>query len=253
MFSSWRFRSSPECAFGLIALAAVAGCKNEPTDPRFEDPAILRPNGSKKLTVVFVDGVPVPAESANSPVGRPHPRPEAQPEMPGPAAQIGWQVPSSWKQVPPSSPVRTAEYSVPPSKPGTDAAEVGVFFLGPAVTSVDETLTRWASSFDEAAAKAAKRSQRKQGPFLAHLVEASGTYHASSMMTPENAGPSEHSGWMLIGAIVETPMGPYYFKLLGPEPTVSSARSEFLAMIDSVGRPPSVPAASGSAAPPSSK
>ena len=84
-----------------------------------------------------------------------------------------------------------------------------MFFLGPAVTSVDETLLRWASSFGEAAAKSAKRAQRNEGPFRAHLVEASGTYRASTAMSPEGEAPTEHRGWALVGAIVETPMGPY--------------------------------------------
>ena len=56
------------------------------------------------------------------------------------------------------------------------------------------------------------------------------------------------SGWMLLGAIVETVAGPYYFKFLGPEEVVRAGRGEFDLMIDSVGGG-GAPAASASSSP----
>jgi hypothetical protein len=254
MFSSWHFPSSRRL-FVLVTVGAVlglVGCRNDPQDPRFNDPALQRPNGSKKLTVVFVDGVPVPADSASGPLAA-APGRKAPPSQPAPVRMdISWQVPDGWTSVPPSSRVRVAEYRVDASEPNGTPAEVGVFYLGPSVTAIDDTLQRWASSFDEAAAKNAKRAMLRTGAFPAHFVEVSGTYTVPSMMAEEgaNEGAQTRPGWKLLGAIVETPMGPYYFKLLGPKEVVEGGREKFLKMIDSVGRE-AAGAATPSATPPS--
>jgi hypothetical protein len=232
--------------FVLVAASVVTGCDTDPpVDARFNDPAALRPNGSRKPTVVFVDGVARPASSAAAPM--PQPRAAAA-ELPA----MRWDLPEGWSQVPPSSPMRLAEYTVPSLEAGGVPAEVSVFHLGPAALAVDETLQRWASSFDGAAL--AKRSKRRAGPNVVHLVEASGTYEPSGMGMESADKATEHPGWSLVGAIVETPVGPYYFKLLGPQASVSGAREAFLRMIDSVGPGAGTPPASSSAsaAPPTS-
>jgi hypothetical protein len=202
---------------------------------------VLRPNASRKPTVVFADGVARPVNSVAAPM----------PQLRAAAAEaptVRWELPEGWSQVPPSSPMRLAEYRVPSLEPGGAPAEVSVFHLGPAALAVDETLQRWASSFDGSAdgAAQAKRSQRRAGPNVVHLVEASGTYKPTGMGMESADKATEHSGWALVGAIVETPVGPYYFKLLGPQATVHGAREAFLRMIDSVGPGPGAPPASAS-------
>lgn len=260
MSNSSPCRSWHSLAFALLA-AVQAGCSNDPPpDPRFLDPSSQRPNDSKKLTVVFVDGVAVPAasasefrktrlmESAVAPgMGPAGPR---QPAASPGAGSPPWDLPASWSAVPPSSPVRMAEYRVPASQPGGETAEVAVFFLGPSDAAVDDTLQRWASSFDAESAGKAKRWERRDGLHPAYLVEVEGTFLGATTMAPEGAKPpSERPGWRMIGAIVQVPLGPYYFKMIGPKQTVEAARNDFLSLIDSVGRTASgsAPAASGSA------
>ena len=220
-----RSRSVRHVRFVLAAASVLIGCNTDPpVDARFDDPALLRPNASRKPTVVFVNGVATPANSAVAPM----PQPRA-----AEAPALRWDLPEGWSQVPPSSPMRLAEYRVPSSEPGGAPAEVSVFHLGPAALAVDETLQRWAASFDGAAQ--AKRSQRRAGPNVVHVVEVSGTYKPTGMGMESADKATEHPGWSLVGAIVETPVGPYYFKLLGPRTTVHGARESFLRMIDSVG------------------
>ena len=48
------------------------------------------------------------------------------------------------------------------------------------------------------------------------------------------AGPSgPRDNWALLGGIVETPQGPWFFKMTGPGATVTAARGAFEALIDS--------------------
>lgn len=250
MSSSWHCRSWPSIAF-LTACVVLSGCEEQsPPDPRFNDLAAQRPNDSKKLTVVFVDGVPVPAESAPAAMAA---RPGGPPMPPKPPtqAQVRWKVPTRWVSVPPSSQVRLAEYRVPGEEPDATPAEVAVFYLGPALTvPVEDTLRRWGEAFESVTADGAKRSSRPVGAYTAHLLEVSGTYKDSSMMARDGQNEPK-PGWMLLGAVVETPAGPYYFKFLGPQKVVRAGRQEFEVMIDSVGESSSpvssAPAVSGSA------
>jgi hypothetical protein len=122
-----------------------------------------------------------------------------------------------------------------------------VFFLGPSDAAVDDTLQRWASSFDAESAGKAKRWERRDGVHPAHLVEVAGTFLGATTMSPEGTKPVARPEWMMIGAIVHVPLGPYYFKMTGPVQTIAAARDAFLALIDSVGRTAPSPAASGSA------
>lgn len=254
MFNSLLFRFLPDLRrpFVLVALAvSFVACNDDSVaDPRFDDPALRRPNDSRKLTVVFVDGVPVPVESARMP--RPMDRPHEGMPMPSEAEdppRVVWKVPTAWKSVKPSSRMRLAEYEVPASE-GAQPAEVAVFYFGPRASPVEETISMWLSSFDEASAKGAKRSERGE----TSLVEVSGTYQAGGMGGGQPEEP--RAGWKLIGAVVQTSMGPYYIKLLGPSATVDAGRDGLMEMIDSVhvAAPEATSAASaagsGSASPP---
>jgi hypothetical protein len=46
-----------------------------------------------------------------------------------------------------------------------------------------------------------------------------------------------HPGWALLGAIVETPGSPYFFKMLGPSPSIQTARPSFDRLLASLGVP----------------
>jgi hypothetical protein len=60
----------------------------------------------------------------------------------------------------------------------------------------------------------------------------SGTYDGGMTMTAAPATPKP--GYALLGAIVEGPDANWFFKLTGPQATVSSQREAFLGLIRSV-------------------
>lgn len=51
------------------------------------------------------------------------------------------------------------------------------------------------------------------------------------------AATGAHAGWALLGAIVEAPEQPYFFKLTGPAATVHAARPAFEALLDTIAAP----------------
>ncbi|HPB96447.1 MAG TPA: hypothetical protein PLV85_09785 [Polyangiaceae bacterium] len=208
----------------IVTVASIACNHAASVDSRFDDPAAQRPNGSRNLTVVFVNGVPTPVDSSLL-------REKEPPVAMQGEASVTWDVPSDWVQVPVSSPMRLSEYRVDSSKPGGEPAELSIFHLGPSALRVDETLDRWASSFE---GQQTTRSRRQVGSMPVYIVEVSGTYRESEMGLEPGVEPRSHSSWALIGAIVVAPVGPFYFKLLGPRDTVHSSREGFVHMLDSM-------------------
>ena len=59
------------------------------------------------------------------------------------------------------------------------------------------------------------------------MVEVEGQYSGMGMPEPE-------SGWAMQSAIVETPGTKHFFKMTGPVKTVTAARAELQALIDSL-------------------
>jgi hypothetical protein len=65
-----------------------------------------------------------------------------------------------------------------------------------------------------------------------HLVEVTGTYDGGMTMTDAPAERLE--GYMLLGAIVEGPDAPWFFKFTGPAATVEAQRDAFVGMMRSL-------------------
>jgi hypothetical protein len=152
--------------------------------------------------------------------------PSFGPGTPVPAnepAAIAWSPPQEWQIVPNPSPMRIATYRVPRAPGETEEAELSVTRAGGTASA---NADRWMAQFDKAAAGA--REERTIQGFKVTVVSASGTFLGGSMM---GAPSSPRTGWALLGAIVETPGLPYFFKLVGPTNSVSAARGPFQRMI----------------------
>jgi hypothetical protein len=67
--------------------------------------------------------------------------------------------------------------------------------------------------------------------FKASLVEIGGRYVAA--VRPGAPEKHDKPGWKLLGCVLETPGGPLYLKLVGPEATVTAAREDFRTWIKS--------------------
>jgi hypothetical protein len=141
------------------------------------------------------------------------------------AASLVWKVPAKWTVAPNASTMRLATYRVPPAG-ASEAAELTVVRAG---GSTDANLQRWVEQFTDA--EPARRTKQTVRGFAVSLLEVSGTFTAGAMgQTP--AGPRRD--WMLLGAVVETPEGAYFFKLTGPRASVRAARSDFDALVKSL-------------------
>ena len=128
--------------------------------------------------------------------------------------------------------MRAAEYLVPRAAGDADDAECTVFNFGPGQGGgADDNIDRWVKQLQPATSPPVRTSRKVHGMAVSR-VEVGGTYTPMKMPGgPSVEGPQ--SGWRLIGFVVETPTGPWFFKMTGPDATVKAAAKEADAMIDS--------------------
>lgn len=143
------------------------------------------------------------------------------------APAIAWKAPASFATSASTSSMRLATYAIAPAAGDKDPAELTVVRAG---GTTDANVERWVRQFDDAGKET--KSEKTVAGFKVTIVEVSGSYLGGGM-SPTGA-PEPKKGWSLLGAIVETPGAPYFFKMTGPTATVKKARPDFVAMIDGI-------------------
>jgi len=151
------------------------------------------------------------------------------------AGGLTWNAPSSWQDGP-AQQMRVKTYIVKASEGDAENAECGVFyFAGGFGGGKEANLHRWTGQFEQpdgrnSADLAVIREIENNGLKIT-TIELDGIYKLSAgpMMEVKERIP----GFRLYGAIVEGPQGSVFFKMVGPEKTVSAAESEFMNMLKS--------------------
>ena len=137
----------------------------------------------------------------------------------------------------PSSTMRVAEFVLPKAAGDAEDASLTVFFFGATQGgSVSANIERWIGQMTQPDGKAskdvAKTSTMDSHGLNISLIDLTGTYVAE--MSP---GATEHfnkPGFRLRAAVVETPGGPYYVKVIGPAATVAKWDAQFTAFMKSL-------------------
>ncbi|HEU5059394.1 MAG TPA: hypothetical protein VFU21_22830, partial [Kofleriaceae bacterium] len=142
-------------------------------------------------------------------------------------------VPKAWTNQPAGG-MRKAQWEIAGPKGAKAATLIVYFFGGGGAGSVEDNLERWYGQFEpEGGAKSVSpKTEKKKTPagLAVTTTEVEGRYVAAMM--PGGDEKNDEPGWMMLAAILETPMGPYYFKLTGPKATVGAARKDFRALVD---------------------
>jgi len=145
---------------------------------------------------------------------------------------LAWSDPQGFTRSTQTSPMRLATYLVPREKGDPEDGELAVFHFPVGQGGDPEAnLSRWEKQFSGAKEADVVRGYRTMNGLRAHVLRvARGTYTA---MTPgQNASPK--ADYAMSAAFVETPLGPYVFKLTGPAKTVMSRQDVYFTMLDSV-------------------
>lgn len=136
------------------------------------------------------------------------------------APAIVWKLPEGWQVAPNTSAMRIATYKVT----GKDGdADVSVARAGGDTTT---NIARWVDQFGGTATPV--KTEKTVAGFKVTTVELTGTFAGGAM----GGASDSKKNWALLGAIVETPGSAYFFKMTGPEGTVTGARASFRRLID---------------------
>lgn len=136
-------------------------------------------------------------------------------------------VPAEWSEQTPSSSMRKAQYVLPKVPGDGEDGELAVFYFGLGQGgSVEANIERWIGQISQpdgsSSKDKAKTSKKEISGMPVTLVDVSGTYSAGMM---SNAPPRQ--GYRMLAAVAETTEGPWFFKLTGPEKTISKWSGSF--------------------------
>jgi len=120
--------------------------------------------------------------------------------------------------------MRNAEYAV---GEGDTEAVLTVFHFPGMGGSIDENVERWTGQFQ--GGEEAEVETETIGGLEVTTIDVSGTFASAMGM----GGGQPLTDTRLLGAIVQAPDGPVFFKLLGPAATVTEAEDAFAAMVQS--------------------
>ena len=152
-------------------------------------------------------------------------------------AGLSFSVPETWKSQPPSSTMRQAQIAIPKSEGDPEDAELVVFHFGAQQGgSVQENLDRWIAQFagpdGKAPTASAKVEKRDVGGLAVTTVDVGGRYVAN--VRPGSPEKYDKPNFRMLAAVVTTPGGNFFFKLVGPAKTVEANTKAFQSAIDSV-------------------
>ena len=147
----------------------------------------------------------------------------------GEGSDLEFALPAGW-QSEPASGMRLAQASIPgPGGPG----QLAVFYFGPGGGGdVESNIQRWVGQMEpEQGVEPARQSFETANGFRVSWVDVTGTLLPSTMGTgPTSPQPNSR----LLGAVVEGPGGPWFFKATGPKDTMAAEQEDFLEMLRSV-------------------
>lgn len=185
------------------------------------------------------------ASKAPNPTSAPAPKP-SEPAAPSSkpvktalptAGGLSWNPPALFIAQTPKSSMRAAEYRI--DGQGQGDATLAVFHFGAGQGGdVQSNIDRWVGQFQQPAGtkKNAKPTTRRQvvAGMQVTTVDVKGSY-SEMAMNPHATSPAQpQTHQRLLGAIVEGPQGPVFFKLVGPQKTVNLADTAFAALINSI-------------------
>lgn len=137
--------------------------------------------------------------------------------------ELQFKAPDGWVKEQPSSKMRMAQYKLPKAEGDPEDASLVIYYFGAAQGGpVQGNIDRWISQIhqpdgSDSKAKAKTETSTVNG-LKVTIVDVTGTYTAD--MAPGVPGQSNSPNYRLHSAVIETPKGNYFLKLVGPVKTM---------------------------------
>ena len=146
----------------------------------------------------------------------------AQSNSPAPG-ELHFKAPDGWVTEKPSSAMRAAQYKLPQAEGDREDASLVLYYFGAAQGgSSQANIDRWISQIQQADGSSSKDKAKTETMTVNGLkvttVDVAGTYTAE--MAPGSGTMHNDADYRLRAAVIETPKGNYFLKLVGPAKTV---------------------------------
>lgn len=144
-------------------------------------------------------------------------------------SSLKFTVPPGWIEEERTSSMRIAQYRLPKAETDTEDASLVLYYFGPGQGgSAAANVERWMKQIE---GNSGKQDYLEVHGLKVTTVDVSGTYVAET--APGSGTFNNKPGFRLRGAVVETPNGNYFVKLVGPEKTVERWNESFLGYVKS--------------------
>ena len=157
-------------------------------------------------------------------------------QTPNAAGDLRYKVPEGWVIEHPTSTMRAAQYKLPKAEGDSEDASLVVYYFGPGQGgSVSDNIDRWIGQMEQPGGGSSKDKAKTEtitvNGLKVTMVDVSGTYTAQ--MSPGSDARHNNSNYRLRAAVVETPKGNYFAKLVGPEKTIGRWDQSFMDYVKS--------------------
>jgi hypothetical protein len=149
-------------------------------------------------------------------------------------AGLKFTAPDGWVAEKPTSSMRQAQYRLPKAAGDSEDAELVVFYFQGGGGGVQANIDRWVGQFakpDGSPVTDAKTSHKTAHGIALTIVDVTGTYVAGMGSASDG---KQKDRYRMLGAVAEAGSGPWFFKLIGPEKTVTRWEPGFQSFLDSI-------------------
>ena len=151
-------------------------------------------------------------------------------------SSLKFTVPAGWVEEERASSMRVAQYRLPKTSGDTEDASLVLYFFGQGQGgSTAANIERWIGQIQQADGSSSKDKAKEEkleaNGLKVTTVDVTGAYVAET--APGSGKFQNKPGYRLRAAVVETPKGSYFVKLVGPEKTVTQWNESFLSYLRS--------------------
>jgi hypothetical protein len=157
-------------------------------------------------------------------------------QAPQTSGDLHYKVPDGWVSAQPSSKMRVAQFKLPKADGDNEDGELVLYYFGASQGGTAEAnIDRWISQIQQADGSASKDKAKTENLTVNGLkittVDVSGRYTAE--MAPGSGKFYDNANYRLRAAVIETPKGNYFLKLVGPAKTVGRWEQSFTDYLES--------------------
>ena len=146
------------------------------------------------------------------------------------SGDLHYRVPDGWVAGQPSSKMRVAQFKLPKADSDSEDGELVLYYFGANQGGTAEAnIDRWISQIQQTDGSSSKDKAKTESLTVNGLkittVDVAGRYTAE--MAPGSGKFYDNANYRLRAAVIETPKGNYFVKLVGPAKTVGRWEQSF--------------------------